>query len=346
MHHLHDHARSLLDAENKAFEAVQSKSSSRNFYSTVIASGTLSDKTSALTLAVQESPLHNVKSLETLINLSKKRSRAQAVDVLRAMKDLFAQGSLLPSDRKLHAFSTHPSLLGIEGISKKWRSGDPLPASLKPQHLIVWAYESWLKDKYFEMLKTLEIWCNDEIEFSKSKAIHFVYELLREKPEQESNLLRLLTNKLGDPSKKIASQTSHILMQLMSAHPLMKMTIICTIESDVLFRTGQSLHAKYYSAITLNQTVLSNQEEGVASKLVEVYFGLFAGLLKPAGKVKPRGSDEVGAKAVKKGQRKTVKEKASELETAQVADLREKLTSAILTGINRAHPYTDFDKQM
>ena len=341
---LHEQAKSLLEGENEAFKANQ-QSSSQNFYSTVIASGTLSDKISALTLAVQESPLHNVKALETLINLGKKRSRTQAVDVLRALKDLFAQGSLLPSHRKLHAFSTHPNLLGALANPESWKPGDTLPDPLQPQHLIVWAYESWLKEKYFEMLKTLEIWCNDEIEFSKVKAINFLYELLKEKPEQESNLLRLLTNKLGDPSKKIASQTSYLLMQLMAAHPLMKMTIITSIESDLLFRPGQSLHAKYYAVITLNQTVLSGKEEEVASKLLDIYFGLFVGLLKPAKDDKHGYYNRSGDKPADRSLVKLLETRSDDPKNAQAEDLREKLTSAILTGINRAYPYAGSNNQ-
>jgi ribosome biogenesis protein MAK21 len=342
---LHEHAKSLLDTENETFKASQQSSSSQKFYSTVIASGTLSDKISALTLAVQESPLHNVKALETLVNLGKKRSRAQAVDVLRALKDLFAQGSLLPSDRKLHAFSGHPDLLAALSNSTSWRPDEALPSSLRPQHLIVWAYEGWLKEKYFEVLKTLEIWCNDEIEFSKSKAVHFVYELLKEKPEQESNLLRLLTNKLGDPSKKIASQTSYLIMQLMAAHPLMKMTIISSIDSDLLFRPGQSLHAKYYAVITLNQTALSSNEEQVASKLLSVYFGLFVGLLGPGDDGKRISNRKVGVENSKDGNIKSPGKQSNDTENAQADDLREKLTSAILTGINRAYPYTNTSNQ-
>jgi ribosome biogenesis protein MAK21 len=342
---LHEHAKSLLHEENEAFKTTQRRSSSQKFYSTVIASGTLSDKISALTLAVQESPLHNVKALDTLVNLGKKRSRAQALDVLRALKDLFAQGSLLPGDRKLNAFSTHPSLLGTLANSKSWKRDDPLPGSLQPQHLIVWAYESWLKEEYFEVLKILEIWCNDEIEFSKSKAVHSVYELLKEKPEQESNLLRLLINKLGDPSRKIASQTSYLLMQLMTAHPLMKMTVISSIELDLLFRPGQSLHAKYYAVITLNQTALSGREEDVASKLLFIYFGLFVGLLKPPDSRKRTSNEYSGVRPSRMGQGKSLGKGPNDTENTQAGDLREKLTSAILTGINRAYPYTEPNSQ-
>jgi ribosome biogenesis protein MAK21 len=345
---LHDYARSLLDTENETYKKSQQSKSSQNFYSTVIASGTLSDKISALTLAVQESPVHNVKALETLVALAKKRSRAQAVDVLRALKDLLAQGSLLPSDRKLHPFNSHPEVLASFGKSKSWKPGDALPQAVKPQHLISWAFESWLKEVYFEVLKTLEVWCNDEIEFSKSKAVSYVFELLKEKPEQEANLLRMLVNKLGDPVKKIASQTSYLIMQLMTAHPAMKETIVSAVEAELLFRPGQSLHAKYYAIVTLNQTTLSKPEEALASKLLDVYFGLFVGLLKVSEEEKPETVILSGANAQELNgghrRRKTTK-KSIERGHGQEDELRDKLTSAILTGINRAYPYTSASQE-
>ena len=340
MEQLHAYAKTLLESENEAYSKTpQQSSSSQNFYSTVIASGTLSDKISALTLAVQDSPVHNVKALETLIGLAKKRSRTQAVDVLRALKDLFAQGSLLPADRKLYTFNTQPFLIAAFANTRSWTTGDDLPRSIRHEHLICWAYESWLKETFFEVLKTLEIWCNDELEYSRSRAISYVYELLKEKPEQEANLLRMLVNKLGDPIKKLASQTSYLLMQLMAAHPAMKETIITSIEAELLFRPGQSLHAKYYAIITLNQTALSQKEQSVAVKLLNVYFSLFSGLLKPSDESKPstnRGPVRNGRHA-----KHSSTSNPSESENAQEGELRDKLTSATLTGINRAYPYAD-----
>ena len=331
---VHKYAKELLDTENQAYQTSQkaSSSSSQKFYDQVISSGTLSDKISALTLAVQESPIHNVKSLETLLGLAKKRSRAQAIDVLRALKDLFAQGSLLPSDRRLRTFVTQPSLIqALDGV-KNWAPNQRLPNGIRPQHLIIWAYEHWLKDVYFEVLKILETWCNDELDFSKSRALSYVYELLKEKPEQESNLLRLLVNKLGDRAKRIASRASYLLLQLEQAHPLMKPTIAASMENELLWRPGQALHAKYYAVITLNQTVLSAKEEGLASKLLDIYFGLFVALLKPAelGKAsKPKS--QVDKDSSRKPQAGKI--------NIQDEELREKLVTAILTGINRAYPY-------
>lgn len=319
-----------------------SSSSSQKFYATIMSSGTLTDKISALTLAVQESPLHNMKALETLIGLGKKRSRTQAVEVLRSLKDMFAQGTLLPNDRRLRSFANQPSLMAaFQGAGNKWSEGAPLPNGLEKSHLIVWAFEHHLKEQYFEVIKILEVWCNDEIEFSRSKAVSYVYELLKEKPEQEANLLRLLVNKLGDPGKKIASRASYLLLQLEQAHPMMKPTIIKTVE-EVLFRPGQSQHAKYYAIITLNQTVLSVKEEGVAVQLLDIYFSLFVSLLKPVKNAKPqtKGHGKFGKKGAK-GQKKDDEEKGQ----AQMEEMQDKLTSGVLTGVNRAYPFTTSDTE-
>ena len=337
---LHEYARSLLDEENQKSQESQQSSSANAFYNTVIASGTLSDKISALTLAVQESPAHNMKALETLIGLARKRSRSQAVDVLRALKDLFAQGSLLPETRKLHAFQAQPALLHAFGNTRSWKTGDKLPRGLEQIHLVVYAFEGWLKEQYFEVLKVLEVWCNDEIEYAKARAVSYVYELLKERPEQEANLLRLLVNKLGDPVKKIASQASYFLMQLLITHPAMKMVVISAIESDFIFRPGQSLHGKYYAVVTLNQTALSGKEEDVAVKLLDIYFGLFTDLLKTYKTLVKDDTKEDLSQVNKSRRNRFRKPETTAPGQAQAEELREKLISAILTGVNRAYPYT------
>ncbi|PGH12192.1 hypothetical protein AJ80_06812 [Polytolypa hystricis UAMH7299] len=340
MDRIRNHAMSLLEAENKSYAAAQqsSSSSSQKFYSTILSSGTLSDKISALTLAVQESPIHNVKGLESLIALAKKRSRAQAVEVLRSLKDLFAQGTLLPSDRRLKALANQPGLAAAFGNSKpNWTKEDPLPGGLEKSHLILWAFEDFIKEQYFEVLKILEVWCNDEIEFSRSRAVSYVYELLKEKPEQESNLLRLLVNKLGDPNKKIASRASYLLLQLEQTHPLMKPTIISAVESDIIFRPGQNMHAKYYAIITLNQTVLSSAEEKVAIKLLDIYFSLFVSLLKHSKDAKPQVEPTKQKKKRRNSGHDDTKGQAHD------DQLREKLVSGLLAGVNRAYPFTNSD---
>ncbi|MDI1490553.1 MAG: RNA-binding ribosome biosynthesis protein mak21 [Ramalina farinacea] len=351
---LHDYAKSLLDEENQAYSTSQrSASSSQQFYSTIMSTGTLSDKIGALTLSVQESPLHNIKALESLLGLARKRSRAQAVEVLGALKDLFAAGNLLPSDRKLRTFAGQPALhAAFESKHEQWTADKPLPRPLKKAHLIVWAFEDWLKSLFFQVLTIIETWCNDEVVFARGKAVDYVYSLLKEKPEQEANLLRLLVNKLGDSEKKVASKTSFNILQLETTHPSMKPIIVSAIESDLLFRPGQSFHAQYYAIITLNQTVLSSREESIARQLLNIYFALFLKLLEKPKTLKTE--DELPQKAAKvtinrKGEiqggggagGKKAAQKAAEKKksTTAVEDLQEKMLSAVLTGVNRAIPF-------
>jgi ribosome biogenesis protein MAK21 len=316
-----------------------------------MSSGTLSDKVSALTLVVQESPVHTTKSFESLLTLAKKRSRGQAVSALGALKDLLGVGVVLPADRRLRFFATQPGLLGTlqETSTAFWKGGQKLPGAISKAHLISWAFEDWLKESYFDMLKVLEGWCNDEVEFARSRAVTYVYELLKEKPEQEANLLRLLVNKLGDPDKKIASRASYLLLQLQTSHPLMKPIIIRSIESELLLRPGQSSHARYYALNTLNQTVLSSKEEDVAQKLLDIYFGQFVSLLKkpepPTAAVGPAVNHKGqiqggGAPMGKKAKAKAAKE--TEAKTTN-EETTEKMISGVLTGVNRAFPFSKTD---
>ena len=355
---IHNYAKALLEKENATYsKSNRSATSAHQFYSTIMSTGTLSDKISALTLSVQESPIHNMKALDSLVDLASKRSRGQAVEVLGALKDLFGPGNLLPSERKLRTFASQPALCdAFDPTDFHWTPGDPLPKDVREAHLVSWAYEDWLKATFFEVLKIIETWCNDEVVFARGKAVDYVFQLLKEKPEQEANLLRLLVNKLGDSDKKIASKASFNILQLEATHPVMKPTVIAAIESDVLFRPGQSSHAKYYASITLNQTVLSGREGDVARKLLDIYFGLFIKLLEKPKEKKTAAARVNGISINRKGEvqggggsaGKKARKRLAENEKATTADedLREKMLSAVLTGVNRAIPFTDTTNEL
>ena len=341
-----DHGKDLLKRENKAYTDVNMTSSSFKFYKEMMTSGTLTDKISALTLSVQESPLHNQQSLEALVALAKKRSRSQAVQVLGALKDLFGAGALLPSDRRLNHFASQRGLSQLSlSVFQSWHRGEPLPQPLLKEHVLLWAYEDWLKSTYFEVIKVLEIWSNDEIIYSRLRSIDYVFDLLKEKPEQEANLLHLLVNKLGDPEKQVASRVSSHLVQLQIPHPFMKAIIISSVEADILFKPGETWHAKYYAIITLNQTILSSGQQEVVHKLLDIYFSMFLSLLgnhSTIEKVEDKGKHS-GEKATKDGKR-TESVNKSKKPTVSDAELKEKVTSGILSGINRAYPYATNDE--
>jgi ribosome biogenesis protein MAK21 len=312
-------------------------------------SGTMSDRVSALTLEVQDSPVHSTKAFEDLIQLLGRSSRSQALSALEAIVDLLSNGVILPSDRRLRPFATQPGLLGtLQALSTvSWKSEQPLPGKLKKSHLIMWAYEDWLKASYFKIIQELEVWAGDEIEHSRSRALDFVFGLLKEKPEQEANLLRLLVNKLGDPEKKIASRASYLILQLLNTHPAMKAIVIDAVEQEVLLRPGQAQRAKYYAINTLNQTILSSKEPSVAATLIRIYFELFLSLLR-TGSLGSFGLEAVEDKNDKpekpsRGRKRGKRGSKQEEKAAPEVAAAEKLVSALLTGVNRALPFTNAD---
>lgn len=346
---LKSYAGGLLDADASEYKAAAASSSNRRFMSTIMSSGTMSDKVSALTLEIQESPVHNVRAFENLLGLAGKKNRGQAMAALAALVDLLANGVVLPGDRRLRPFQAQPGLLGaLQSQSKtSWTSGQKLPGKLTPSHLILWHFEDWLKDAYFRVVQLLEVWSNDEIEYSRSRSLDFVFNLLKEKPEQEANLLRLLVNKLGDRERKIASRASYLILQLLNIHPGMKAIVIDAVEQEVLLRPGQAERAKYYAITTLNQTILSGKEPSVADTLVRIYFELFLSMLKSGalGAVDlPADDNLTGDKKAGGKHRKRRNQRRDEKKSTSEGDVAEKLVSAILTGVNRAIPFAMTDE--
>jgi ribosome biogenesis protein MAK21 len=310
-------------------------------------SGTMSDKVSALTLAVQESPVHNIKAFESLLGLASKKSRGQAIGALNSIVDLLGQGLILPPNRRLSSFHMQPGLLKSLSTktSMRWTPGDALPGGITASHLISWVFEDWLKDAYFKVIQLLEVWCNDEIEYSRSRAIEFVFCLLRDRPEQETNLLRLLVHKLGDRERKISSRSSHLLLQLQNTHPGMKKVISQTIEREILQRPGQTLRTRYSAVNALNQTILTSREPEMVEMLLGIYFEIFFSLIKEGhvGRV-----HSVAEADVRDGRTNSAKStRSAKLEsTADDSEVADKLVSAVLSGINRAAPFATSSDSM
>ena len=95
-------AKRLLKEENEKYEiSFRQKLSpnDRNFYTTMLKSGTLNDKLSTLSILIDESPTHSVKYFETLLVMAEKKNRNEAVQSVFTIMSLMIE-SVLP-DRKL-----------------------------------------------------------------------------------------------------------------------------------------------------------------------------------------------------------------------------------------------------
>ncbi|KAI8907078.1 CBF/Mak21 family-domain-containing protein [Powellomyces hirtus] len=351
-------AQSLYLQEVEKYERSKSMSSAdRDFIGTVLKSGTVTDKVSALTLLVQESPLHTLAHLrDQLVNgMARKKARREAVMAIDSVKDLLL-GTLLP-DRKLRYFRDQP-------LQSK---------DVKPVHLVSWYFEDGLKKTYYEFIKLIEELARDPLLHVKNKMIQYIFDLLVAKPEQEQNLLALLTNKLGDQDRKLASKSAHLLSRLLLQHPVMKLVVIKEVER-LLFRPNISDRARYYAITFLNQIVFSHKEQDVvaANRLIEVYFAVFDGLGKrkmeaenaaaPAVAKKDRWRDAKnkkggkGGKGKKAGDNNNNKGKGGRAGAAaapitqesqdalgEVDGIDAKMMAALLTGVNRAFPFAKIE---
>ena len=220
----------------------------------------------------------------------------------------------------------------------------------------------------------------DPLPYVRTQAIALVSGLLISKPEQEHNVLRLLVNKLGDSERSVASKASYHLLAVLQAHPHMKGIIVREAEALTLKAptsttsaagnpttshkssqptTSWNTHARYFAVVTFNQIVLTKADKEVASKLIDVYFELFEGIIgegreadgavvveggQDNGETMAKGREGRRARAKKSlnytkatGKGKETEKSNHEFVEAQSSD--SKIISAILTGVNRALPF-------
>ncbi|SNX83592.1 related to MAK21 - protein required for 60S ribosomal subunit biogenesis [Melanopsichium pennsylvanicum] len=388
----------LLREESRAYDDITSSETSLNkaggsigtltasdaqFVRSLLSSeggGTLSDRISALTLLVQSSPVHNVKHMDNLLNMTRKKSREEASRATRALADWLASEGGLGS-RKLRYFRDQPQL---SAASIALYSGDLVASEAAKSHILLWAFEDHLKKFYFQFLQILEIQSHDTIPFTRKQATTQIFILLRDKPEQEQNLLRLLVNKLGDPERSVASKTSNHILELLTAHPAMKFIVVREIANLIMRPTpvsaadeeqgktsNHSTHARYYGLLTLNQTVLTTKDEATANHLILLYFELFEGILK-ANEVKEAkgivdGEDGEDGKEFKRKDKKRWKDqprkgrgkgkgkgkgKAKQAASAKpeepklVKDAESKMVVALLAGVRRAFPFAKLESSV
>ena len=165
-----------------------------------------------------------------------------------------------------------------------------------------WLVEDKLKLCYSDYLDIIKAHLNDNEVAIRTKLCNLTYQLLNEKPEKEQELLAILVNKIGDPDNKLASKIIYILTQLLKNHPSMKKVVASEVER-VLFRPNISERAQYYSICFLNQLQLSTEDSAFAAHLIEIYFNFFK-------------------------------------ESIENTNVDSRMLGGLLTGVNRAYPYT------
>ena len=334
--------------------------------------GTLKDRVAAMSVVVSTHPVHKLYALDMLLNMvgiNIDRHSGQATSspgrpndrvaqlASEALADLFAN-TLLPTNRKLIAMDGRPLHL-YDTDAKR---------TLSPRVLLLWRYEEHLKTRYaayveMYLSRTLS---ETTLDLNKTTTLRTASNLLTSLPEGESQLLSLIANKLGDPSRKVASAAGHQLRLVLEQHPAMTAVVAREVQ-QLAHRPHLSSRALYNCIVFLNQLKLRRGEEeydndnesasggnvgdgdgdgddnnnsnematkkrwskkkkqqSLPASLINTYFRLFEVAIKKSEVARSKGK----GKSKNKGNA-----------TNDDGTMRGRLLSALLTGVNRAHPY-------
>lgn len=303
------------------------------WYKTVLKKGTISDRISAYTLAFQASPLHGLEHLKSLLEMAKSKSRHEALLALDALKDLFCQNEcpLIPPGRKLRYMHQQPvNALGT------------CTPELRRQAALLWYFEESLKAAYLEIIKTAEILTQDPILHARERGCRLIYEMLRANPfEQESNIMALLANKLGDSERRLASRIPYYFSELVNAHP--RQLTLSAVEHvrQVMDRPGVSDRCKYYALTFLVQIRLSRSAPAITAALLQIYLGLFKTYIINSiaqESSKDNKKNKFNSKRQKR-LRHRQKQRGIVVEAPSVPEEHARMAKMLLTGINRAFPF-------
>ncbi len=347
--------RSMGDAiyanELRLFNQGKNSSSDEKWVESTMRKGTLKDRIAAMSVTLSTDPLHKFYALDGLMSMvgcssssndgGKVNSRVAQLTA-EAMEDLFTN-TLLPPDRKLLTLAQRP-LAQYEisgggdndnetGKTKNKTKKSTGKKSLSPRILLLWRFEEMIKEKYElylrqYMAKTLQ----DGAELQKIATLRSAGNLLTSVPEGEVQLLNMMVNKLGDPEKKTAAAAGHQLRLVLQEHSNMQ-NIVAREVQQLAHRPHLAPKALYNCIVFLNQLQLKREdpiavtidEEGnniskkhesysLPASLIKTYFRLFEVAVQQNQKKKKSKDDSGGS-------------------------MKSRLLSALLTGVNRAHPY-------
>jgi ribosome biogenesis protein MAK21 len=353
-----DLADSIYKQEVSLFRASSSANSDADekWVEGTMKHGTLKDRIAAMSVIVSTNPIHKLYALDMLLNLAGVSTHNNIHDnnannqhhhrpqtnqrvcqmAAEALTDLFSN-TLLPKHRKLIGIEARPLYLyenDIKNDTRTKQNHQQQQRNISPRLLLLWRYEEMLKTKYADFLsqylaRTLSINSGTAIDLTKTGALRTASSLFKEIPEGEQVLLSLIVNKIGDPSKKTAAAAAHELRGVLQTHPSMTKIVAREIQ-QLAHRPNLSARSLYNCIIFLNQLKLVKEEENnivgnktksnnkdtsLPASLISTYFQLF--------EVAVKKSESEGKDSTSKG----------------ASVMKSRLLGALLTGVNRAHPY-------
>jgi ribosome biogenesis protein MAK21 len=302
-------AEELFATECEAFENwSRGQQGQSRLVAQVLRSGTATDRSAALTLQVQDSPMHRLSALASLCAMARKPNHKQASAALESLKELFVM-TLLPNDRKLRTFPAavlHYSeqigtLADLERTTSATADGHTANNEIL---LMLWLFEDALKIHCAAFIAALASSSRSTLPHFNKLAIHRAYDVLHAKPEGEELLLKLVVGKIGDPEKSVGAKAVFLVHKLLAEHPNMLAPVADEIEV-VALHPRATPRARFYASVCCAQLRFTLDDSALARRLIQMYLRIFAVMVK-------NSIDEQG-----------------------------RTLATILTGINRALPFAD-----
>mmetsp|Transcript_4823 Transcript_4823/g.20733 ORF Transcript_4823/g.20733 Transcript_4823/m.20733 type:complete len:749 (-) Transcript_4823:208-2454(-) len=248
-------AKQLLGKAREVYDKRFSEQASRN---ASFAQGTIQDQISALTLSIQESPVHHLDELLKLLNYCSKKSARVKHLALLAFQDLLLN-DLLP-ERPLKSFQSRTRPSTREDLSNR--------------HLLYAYFESELKKAVFKFFEIVRLESLEGVPHMRTSAIGIAYNVLVDRPEGERLLLGIIVNKIGDPERKVATKAIYSLQKLLEKHPAMKSIVLSQVE-ELVFRKNVKRRTQYYAITFMNQVQFSESDIVLSRSMINTYLTLF-----------------------------------------------------------------------
>ncbi|KAK4471535.1 hypothetical protein MN116_004954 [Schistosoma mekongi] len=224
----------------------------------------------AMAYLVNSYPMYSIRFLDNLISFISPSKKRDCFRSLVILSHLFC--SLIPKNRALISITTRP----LDVLDK-------LDSCSKEVVLCLWHFEDELKHMYLQFIKASEkLLLSDCVANLKRKTLGILGNLV-EKQENQTFILSIIINKLGDRNKEFASSVIY------------KLRLIAGISSDFLhllvqevrsflFRPNLLERSKYYAISLLSclelrgsfRDISSNTKvSSVASTLIKIYMSFF-----------------------------------------------------------------------
>lgn len=187
---------------------------------------------------------------------------------LDALLRLFTEGRILNPNAKLSLMNKKP-IGALTTVTPRERK----------ELLALWSFEYQLKDFYNQFLVALDGLLKDAVDTTRRKGISAIATLLSYSPEQEQGLLSRLVNKVGDPTRAVATSTVGQMERLLQKHPQMKLVVVAEVER-LLYRSNINTKAQYYALCFLSQILLDSDDVPLATKLIIIYVSFFKACVK------------------------------------------------------------------